>query len=71
MQRRFDEIMAERRQQERSYPNVISNEASAQFVHLAASVRAASIHSDGEEEKDEVEGTMEGLVGNGMSNMRI
>ena len=53
--------------------NVISNEAIAQFVHMPASVHApASYHSDEEEEnKDEVEGTMEGLVGNRMSNMRI
>ena len=65
--------MADKMQREQTYPNVISNDASAEFVHQPASFHLpVSNHSDEDEEnKDEVEGTMEGLVGNRLSNMQI
>ena len=54
------------------HPNVISNEASLQHSYKLSYIDLpASENSVEQENRDEVEGTMEGLVGNGLDKLRI
>ena len=53
------------------HPNVISNEASQHSYRLSYIDLPPSENSVDQENRDEVEGTMEGLVGNSMNKLRI
>ena len=54
------------------HPNVISNEATFQNSYKLSYIDLpASENSVDQENRDEVEGTMEGLVGNSMNKLRI
>ena len=54
------------------HPNVISNEASFQNSYKLSYIDLpVSENSVDQENRDEVEGTMEGLVGNSMNRLRI
>ncbi len=54
------------------HPNVISNEASFQNSYKLSYIDLpASENSVEQENRDDIEGTMEGLVGDSMNKLRI